>query len=343
MLYTNRHGQKMVDALRDALGGASSAWLLSAYVGPDACNQIGLEERGRDIPVRLVVGRALTDGLPRETLTYLRWLEGSLSVGGGGIRAADPPFHSKAYCFDLRNGGRVAWIGSSNLSGNGLDRWTEANVSPLDDRTMEELANEANSAWHTAVRISSDKIPIVERPPPAKKDRPRRSQDVEDPIPVEPNADGVPGLRVTLLNPSTGEVQDRSGLNWAFGRGRPRDPDEALVALRAAQLEAARPVFGSIQPRTRFTALTHDGQTLSMMLEGGRPEAAKNICSADDKTILGNWILRQVLSHPRDTPIRREHLERYGRTDLGFYRIGTDPETGRALIFMDFRPEDGSA
>lgn len=339
MLYTNR-GSTMTQALQDALGQAASARMLSAYVGPDACESLSLRERGKRIPIRLVVGRALSDGVPPQTLGYLRNLEPSLAQGGGGIRVADPSFHSKVYCFDLRNGGRTAWVGSSNLSGHGLGDWIEANVVAADERTLQAIVDEAERAWVSGVSILSDRVPVVQRPPPAQKDRPRRREHVEDRLPVEPGVDGIPGLRITLVDPATGDVQRASGLNWAFGAQgkRPRNPDEAMVALRVAQLDAAADVFGSAHRGTRFQAITHDGREMEMKLAGGPPDKPKNISSARDEKIFGKWILRQMLQLPEWTRATRAHLDAYGRTDIGFYRIGTDPATGQAIVYMDFRP-----
>ena len=330
-----------LDALVGPLAHASDVLVASAYVSPDACERLHLRKVGATCAFRLIVGRALEDGLPQPSIDYLATLDRALQGSGGGVRLGQPAFHSKLYVFNGRDGERSAWIGSSNFTLNGLERWREANMMPRSREDVDLVASEALGLWESGIPFSAADIPIVERTPrPRGAGQPRSRADVSHAIETEPGADlGLPGVLITLLDPRTGDPPPRSGLNWSQGGGRVRHPDEAYVPLRSMHLEVAVEVFGDNARGTRFFAITHDGREMEMDLEGSGPNgAAKQIASHGDKRILGNWVLRDCLRLPANVPVTRARLEAYGRDTLGFYRIGTDERTGRAIVLLDFRP-----
>ena len=81
----------------------------------------------------------------------------------------------------------------------------------------------------------------------------------------------------------------------------------------------------------------HDGTTMRMRLECGRQQIAKAIASDGSLKTFGRWILRNQLRLPQDAIATRADLQRYGREDIRFTRIGTDHD-GLAVVFVDFRP-----
>lgn len=151
---------------------------------------------------------------------------------------------------------------------------------------------------------------------------------------------GAPRLTLSLLGRS-GEVPEKSGLNWWNAGGRVRNPDEVYVALPAAALGQANLVFGSDARGTTFLARMHDGTEMCMRLEGEQGSdrsKAKQISSDASKAEFGRWILRSVLGLPYGELATRQTLEEYGRTDIYFIREGLDPLTGEVIVRMDFAP-----
>lgn len=333
MLLTNRRGQpQMGDALSAALAKADRVWIVSAYITPSGCESAGLMEAARRCELHVAIGRAVEEGLPRETISYLSRLDGIASAKGGGVRAADPPCHSKIYVVE---GGStmMAWIGSSNLTPNGLQNWVEANLEIVGAPAGLLLA-EAQDTWTRGRALAS----VREAPVPRPTAKPGRVEAGTVPITEPGSGAGAPSLSLSLLSHATGEVQTGGGLNWWHGGGRPRHPDEAYVALPAAALPSAREIFGSTKPATKFYALCHDGTTFEMVLEGKQAGGqAKQISTAGDKRLFGKWILRKCLRLPANTLVRKRHLVAYGRTDIRFTRIGT-AKNGQPVVFVDFKP-----
>jgi hypothetical protein len=149
-----------------------------------------------------------------------------------------------------------------------------------------------------------------------------------------------PSVSLSLLGVN-GQVQAKHGINWWRGtrQGKPRHPDEACVAIRAAQRAQVAQVFGSSAINTRAVAVMHDGTRLILRLEGNNGAGqtqAKQLSTDGNKRDFGQWILRNVLGLTTGTPVTRAILQRYGRIDIRFYRLGTDPATGLPLIYGDF-------
>jgi hypothetical protein len=73
-----------------------------------------------------------------------------------------------------------------------------------------------------------------------------------------------------------------------------------------------------------------------LKLQGGNKakNKPKNL-STNPNSILGKWILRDILKIPAGTVVTKEMLEAYGRTHVGIYRDGADP-TGKPTLYVDF-------
>lgn len=119
-----------------------------------------------------------------------------------------------------------------------------------------------------------------------------------------------------------GDTHQTAGLNW--GQRDKRDSNEAYIPIPKEVRD--RSFFPPIAER--FTALTDDDKSLILVVA---QDEGKALHSTLDNSELGKY-LRRRLGVPSGKFVTRQHLERYGRLDVSFYRI--DPETYQ----MDFRP-----
>lgn len=339
MLITNFNQHTMQHELAAMMADAHEIWISTGYIDLQGIARIGLADAVRDSTRRayVLVGRAGEEGLAEPTFRVLDYLNEQLA-GRGGVRIANPPTHAKTYCF-VRNSEVQAFVGSSNLTLHGMRDWHEINVQ-MEGRDAEEALLELQRMWQSSRPLSE--VQVRDRLPRVSASRRFQITRVpSEPVPSEPGVgDETPVISLSLLA-RNGEVQRAAGLNWWAAGGRARNANEAYIALPAELFHnrsaEVRAVFGGVERGTIFHAMMHDGTAMDMMLEGGDEPIPKQICSRGDKRIFGQWILRDVLRLPPGTPVTRAILEAYGRTDIAFYRIGTDPNTNLATVFVDFR------
>jgi hypothetical protein len=192
-------------------------------------------------------------------------------------------FHSKIYAIHS-DGKCFGVIGSSNLTEHGLFDWVESNVT-LSGELASEARHEVSRLWDGALALPDclDDIPV------AKVQRQgREGMDAQEMLPVE-GGTCVIGLAISLLGKDR-QVPGKSGLNWAFGGGRHRNPNECYIRLPISKLQEAEFVFGGNRPGHTFYAKTHDGETFLLRLEGTQGEGrryAKQISTDGNKSELG--------------------------------------------------------
>lgn len=275
----------------------------------------------------LSLGRAMQDGLAVPTRSYLLELDRVASGNGGGVRVDPSGFHSKIYC-----GEAVAVIGSSNLTEHGMSDWTEANVL-LSGADAKGAIAEAQRLFDGGLPFSD----VVDNIPVAKAMRSgRKGGDAVLELPAEPGQ-MTSGISISLLD-RKGEVPPQSGLNWGLAGGRVRDRFECYIRFPKSVHDVARYVFGSVNKRTQVVAKTHDGRSFTLVLEGNSSageDAAKQISTLGDKSILGKWMIVDCMGIRNGGPVTARDLAQYGRQSVDFFRIGTT-ETGLAIVYLDF-------
>ncbi|MEA5151487.1 MAG: NgoFVII family restriction endonuclease [Oscillospiraceae bacterium] len=131
--------------------------------------------------------------------------------------------------------------------------------------------------------------------------------------------EGIDFVTLSLVT-RTGEPGSRSGLNW--GQRPRRDPNEAYISLPA---RIARSNFFPMEYK-HFTAITDDRHQLTLRIEQQNDKAITTPARNSD---LGEYF-RNRLGLANGAYITRADLERYGRTNVVFYKL--DDET----YYMDF-------
>lgn len=342
MLIVNTRGQSLLEVLNSVVSRARALHIVAGYVSPGGCELLRLRNLAGSVQVKLVVGRAVAEGLPRSTRAYLMVLDQEATRLGGGVRLASPPSHAKIYCVTVDESTDAsihAFVGSSNLTENGLRDWHECMVSTTGPDAL-AARDEAERLFSTGRPLAEARLTDQSLLHPL----PGRARGI--PLAPEPGASPTDlELRLSFLT-RMGELGEASGLNWWHAGGRDRHPDEAYVPLRSADVRSGlvERVFGSSLPGTRFRAVFHDGTEMEMMLQGQQlvrlqngetVRAAKQITSAGNTYEFGTWILRRILGIPYGQVVRLQDLIAYGRTDITFRRIGTD-SNNNAIVFVDF-------
>lgn len=127
---------------------------------------------------------------------------------------------------------------------------------------------------------------------------------------------------------TTYEQAGKSNLNVFFGKGR-ETPNGLIMPRHWYEVELIVPVHIATQPNypisktehAEFSVITDDGWEFECKVSG---QNNKNFRSKDDLKILGKWIkgrLENAGVLRVGEPVRKETLERYGRTSFTFSKL----------------------
>lgn len=123
-----------------------------------------------------------------------------------------------------------------------------------------------------------------------------------------------------LSSKKQGEVPKISGLNWGQRKGR--NPNQAYIPV---PISIVRDGFFPVN-NTVFTLLTDDHHSLLVRLE---QQNNKALTTPSNNALIGEYF-RNRLGVAEGAMITKEHLVRYGRTNVVFTKIEDE------LYYMDF-------
>ena len=283
--------------------------VLSGYLGPRPVSR--LEELPFNSTV--IYGMYGSEGIRPSLHNSLTNIQGE--VENLNIFYSNLPVHSKCYVWRRRGEIIHALLGSANFSVNGLTtpfrevlaETTFDTFQPLNEYIRHVLNNSIS-----CLEVGMERV--VEA---------REQIDYCD---------------MSLLA-NNGEVQNAAGLNWGQNPRNHTTPNDAYIAIRTRHIRDFPNLFqpkqmNPLETDNRGRMQRHndsveiiwdDGLTMEGLLEGSQPINdiiyPKQISSFPSKTQLGEYI-RTRIGVPLGQPVRRHHLERYGRTDIRISLLG---------------------
>lgn len=225
------------------------------------------------------------------------------------------PVHSKCYVWRRRGDIIHALIGSANFSVNGL-------TTPFREILAETTFDTFRPLNDYIAHILNNSISCLE----VGMERVVEEREQFD------------HCLMTLLGRNR-EVQNAAGLNWGQNPNNHTTPNDAYIALRTSHIRDFPNLFppkqinplevdgrGRMQRHNdSIEIIWDDGLTMEGLLEGSQPVEGviypKQISSFPVKAELGEYI-RNRIGVPLGQPVRRHHLERYGRTDIEVSLLG---------------------
>ena len=311
MLYTQNLEEIVFG--RHEIHEADELIVLSGYLGPRPVSRLN------ELPIRsrVIYGMYGSEGITQGLHNSLVTIQGeSDSVN---IFYSKIPVHSKCYIWRVKGAVSHALIGSANFSINGLTTPYREVLAETTRDTFLALNEYVEHVFNNSINcLEANRIP--------RKDKGDRGIIIENCL-------------VSLLG-RDGEVQAAAGLNWGQNPNNHTQPDDAYLPIRAShirdfpilfppkQLDPRKeiPIGGRVNRHNDAVELIwDDGLIMSGLLEGSQPvdgiKYPKQLCSSPRKNELGEY-LRDRLGVPPGQPVRRHHLESYGRTDILLSRIG---------------------
>lgn len=306
MLYTENLEELIFH--RHEILNADELVVLSGYLGPRPV------ERLQELPFnsKVIYGMYGAEGIKPSLHSSLISIQNN--VQNLDIFYSQLPVHSKCYVWRKKREIIHALIGSANFSVNGLTTPFREVLAETNYDTFAPLNTYINHVLNNSISCLEIGISRV-------VDRDLRL-DV---------------CKVTLLG-RDGEVQNAAGLNWGQNPTNHTTPNDAYIAIRTSHIKDYPNLFQPKQLNPMITVggrmqrhndsveiIWDDGLVMEGLLEGTQPINEiiypKQISSFPVKAELGIYI-RNRIGVPLGQPVRRHHLESYGRTDIDVSLLG---------------------
>lgn len=284
--------------------------IISGYVGPRPVQRL------ETLPFvsKIIYGMYGAEGIERDLHSSLTRLQNN--INNISIFYSQIPVHSKCYVWRQRREIVHALIGSANFSTNGLS-------TPHREVLAETTLDTFNPLNEYIQRILNNSVSCLEL------------TDAE----IIEEARIPPEICMLSLLGRDGEVQNVAGLNWGQGTGNHTTINDAYIKIRIQDIKQYPELFPPKQTYPILTAdrgrmhrhndsfdiIWDDGTTMEGIFFGNQNIEGvlypKQVGSFPTYSEMGIYF-RKRLHVPRGQPIRRHHLERYGRTDVGVSLVG---------------------
>ncbi|HMQ70408.1 MAG TPA: NgoFVII family restriction endonuclease [Ignavibacteria bacterium] len=278
--------------------------IVSGYIGPRPIQRL------QKLPFhsRVIYGMYSAEGIQRLLHNSLISLQNEIE--NINIFYSNLPVHSK--CYAWRHRGQIvhALIGSANFSTNGL-------TTPYREILAETTYDTFNPLNDYITRVLNNSISCLE-------------VEVNQIIDQVSKAETVCMLSLLARN---GEVQNAAGLNWGQNPSNHTTRNDAYIKIRIQDIENFPELFppkqvNPLHPDGRGRIHRHndaieiiwdDGVSMEGLFFGnqniGDVVYPKQVSSFPHASELGVY-MRRRLKVPQGQPIRRIHLNKYGRTDV---------------------------
>lgn len=283
-----------------------------------------LRQKSKSIDVQLIVGMASKDGLTVSNHNGFKKLVNDEFPDKFKCSYImnSPPVHSKVYIWCHNNHPILAFTGSANYTQTALCLNSQRETMTTCDSSRG--AEYFNSLLKETIFCNH---PEAEQFITIYRDSLRRKEYEMGVIDeAEYNVNdymGLPSVTVSLLDRSN-NLPQRSGLNWGQRPEERREPNQAYIRLTSDIYHTD--FFPPIS--VHFTLFTDDGKTLICTRA---QQNGKAIHTPHNNSLIGEYF-RNRLGVGNGEPVKAEHLIKYGRRDIKFYKI--DSET----YYMDFAP-----
>jgi len=287
-------------------------------------NEVRESYKDIKLHLHLIVGMTSKDGLTASNHNGFKKLvtDEFLNDFKCSYITGSPPVHSKIYIWCCDERPLLAFTGSAN--------YTQSAFCLHSQRETMTGCNPESSADYFKMLLKETifcEHPEAEEFITIYRDSLRRREyqtGMADEAEYEvDDYSGLPSVTVSLLDRDE-NLPERSGLNWGQRPEEHREPNQAYIRLTSDIYHSD--FFPPVS--VHFTLLTDDGKTLVCTRA---QQNGKAIHTPHNNSLIGEYF-RNRLGVGNGMPVRKEHLIRYGRTDITFYKV--DDET----FYMDFAP-----
>jgi hypothetical protein len=284
--------------------------VLSGYVGPKPIQRL------HTLPFssKVIYGMYATEGIQISLHNSLIGLQNQIK--SLNIFYSNLPVHSKCYAWRYRGKIVHALVGSANFSTNGI-------TTPYREILAETTHDTFNPLNDYIARVLNNSVSCLEI-------------TAEGLLEVVPSPTDT--CLLTLLGVN-GEVQNAAGLNWGQNPKNHTTPNDAYIKIRVIDIKQFPELFPPKQlnplhfngrgrmhrHNDAIEIIWDDGTSMEGLLFGNQTIDGvvypKQVSSFPHASELGIYLHKRI-SVPLGQPVRRFHLNRYGRTDIAVTKIG---------------------
>jgi len=303
MLIQNLYDEVLIKPIDQ---GSNELFAVSGYASATFANR-HLSDKS-NFKLNLIIGMP---GKRTDHLGYLNLYSKFSNRFRGFYLNGSPPVHCKAYAWYNNQTPSTAFTGSANYSQPGftsniqLNQITSAQPNLVKNLYDTLLARCIPIEEHTFDGLSSVTSPLP-------RDTIQGSVTPGSLIWEIPNT----RVRISLLAQRTGDLPQRSGLNWGQRPEQNREPNQAYLSLRRDARDE-----GFLPPLTEtFTLITDDNHSFDCVVA---QQGRKAIHSTLNNSELGMYF-RERIGIPLGEPVMRADLEQYGRTDYTIEKLNDE-------------------
>ena len=308
------------------MNGNNRLCIISGYAtSAMAFNHIQkLLERNAQINIEVIVGMSVQDGI---SLSNHRGFQELMNQYNERFYCSynynENPIHSKVYVWLNNDNPTLCFVGSANYTQFAfMGRQREAMTQSDPNLGLSYYQSKIQNSIY-CTHIEANQLVVIYNDQQRTRVRVTLNNNDEQQAEHEGsvNTIGLDHVTVSFLD-NNNELPQRSGLNWGQRPEESREPNQAYIRLPSA-------VYNSDffpERRVHFTLLTDDNRVL---ICSRAQENGKAIHTPHNNSLIGEYF-RNRLGLPNGALVRKGDLDRYGRTDLTFYKI--DNET----YYLDF-------
>lgn len=283
--------------------------VISGYVGTKPIEKL------QNLPFqsKVVYGMYGSEGIKRTLHNSIVSLQNDIE--NVNVYYSNLPIHAKCYIWRKRREIIHALIGSANFSAYGLNTPFREILAETSFDTFQPLNSYVDRIFNNS--ISCLELSLI---------------NVTDELFIAGST-----CYLSLLG-RDGEVQNAAGLNWGQNPSNHTTPNDAYIKVRTQDIrefpelfppKKSYPLVQDLRGRTQrhndsIDIIWDDGYIMEGLLEGSQPIDGvifpKQISSFPSKSELGIY-LRTRLNVPLGQPVRRFHLDQYGRNDIAIQKL----------------------
>lgn len=300
--------------------GVNRLCILVAYATPNMASWLikNIDEHLQEpIEISLIVGMVPYDGISisvhegfKELLQ--EQLPSKISRFSCSYVYNNAPVQSKIYIWLKDDAPKMAFTGSVDFTQNAFSRRRRENLIECDPNEAYQYycSVEDDSIYCNHAEIEDNIILYPTHPILDMENNPMESL----------SGSNIEKVTLLLLSARTGETGKKSGINWGQRNGR--NKNEAYIPLPS---NIAKSGFFPLN-KQHFTVVTDDHHQLILRVE---QENNKAITTPLSNAQLGEYF-RNRLGVANGAYVTRADFERYGRTDVTFYKLDDEQ------YYMDF-------